>query len=89
VNEIRTRAGLSTVSSSLSGQALLDEIIRQRRFELAFEGDRRHTLRRLERPINSPALSSPIMPGDTRLVLPLTTTILERNTELSQNPGYN
>ncbi len=89
VNEIRTRAGLSTVSSSLSGQALLDEIIRQRRLELAFEGDRRHTLRRLERPINSPALSSPIMPGDTRLVLPLTTTILERNTELSQNPGYN
>lgn len=89
VNEIRTRAGLSAVSSSLSGQALLDEIIRQRRFELAFEGDRRHTLRRLQRPINNPALSSPIMPGNPRLVLPLTITLLERNGELSQNPGYN
>jgi hypothetical protein len=72
----------------LSGQALLDEIIRQRRFELAFEGDRRHTLRRLQRPIDNPVLSSPIQPGDDRLVLPLTTDILDRNSELSQNPGY-
>jgi hypothetical protein len=89
VNEIRTRAGLSPVSSSLSGQALLDEIISQRRFELAFEGDRRHTLRRLQRPIDNPLLSSPITPGSDRLVLPLTTALLERNGELSQNPGYN
>lgn len=88
VNEIRNRAGLSDVSSSLSGQALLDEIVKQRRFELAFEGDRRHTLRRLERPIDNPTLSSPINPGDHRLVLPLTTDILDRNENLSQNPGY-
>lgn len=88
VNEIRNRAGLSDVSNSLSGQALIDEIVRQRRFELAFEGDRRHTLRRLERPINNPLLSSPITPGSNRLVLPLTTDLLDRNGELSQNPGY-
>jgi len=88
VNEIRNRAGLSDVSNTLSGQALLDEIIKQRRFELAFEGDRRHTLRRLERPIDNPTLSSPIQPGDNRLVLPLTTDILDRNENLTQNPGY-
>ena len=37
LNVIRVRAGLSSVTG-LSGQALFDEILKQRRIELAFEG---------------------------------------------------
>lgn len=37
LNVIRVRAGL-TAASSLTGQSLLDEILKQRRIELAFEG---------------------------------------------------
>jgi len=89
VNAIRNRAGLSDVSSSLSGQALIDEIIRQRRYELAFEGDRRHDLQRLERPITSS--SGTIQPGDAQRILPIPARAIEVNDALdqsSQNPGY-
>ena len=89
VNEVRNRAGLSDVSSSLSGQALIDEIINQRRYELAFEGDRRHDLQRLGRPITSS--SGTIQPGDPQRILPIPNRAIQVNDALdesSQNPGY-
>jgi len=89
VNAIRNRAGLSDVSSSLSGQALIDEIIKQRRYELAFEADRRHDLQRLGRPITSS--SGTIQPGDSQRILPIPAREIEVNDALdegSQNPGY-
>lgn len=46
INTIRTRAGLSPVDTTLSGDALLDEILLQRRLELAFEGHRWFDLKR-------------------------------------------
>ncbi|MCS3951229.1 RagB/SusD family nutrient uptake outer membrane protein [Salinibacter ruber] len=89
VNAIRNRAGLGDVSSSLSGQALIDEIIRQRRYELAFEGDRRHDLQRLGRPITSS--SGTVQPGASQRILPIPAREIEVNDALdqsSQNPGY-
>jgi len=89
VNAIRNRAGLSDVSTSLSGQALIDEIIQQRRYELAFEGDRRHDLQRLGRPITSS--SGTLQPGDPQRILPIPAREIEVNDALdqsSQNPGY-
>ena len=89
VNAIRNRAGLSDVSSSLSGQALIDEIIKQRRYELAFEADRRHDLQRLGRPITSSG--GTIQPGDPQRILPIPARAIEVNDALdqsSQNPGY-
>ncbi|WP_162890679.1 RagB/SusD family nutrient uptake outer membrane protein [Salinibacter ruber] len=89
VNAIRSRAGLNNVSSSLSGQALIDEIIQQRRYELAFEGDRRHDLQRLGRPITSG--SGTVQPGDSQRILPIPAREIEVNDALdqsSQNPGY-
>src|SRR5690606_11752527 len=50
LNLIRERAGLAPVSG-LAEDNLIDEIILQRRLELAFEGDRWFTLKRLGRPI--------------------------------------
>jgi hypothetical protein len=89
VNAIRNRAGLGDVSSSLSDQALIDEIIRQRRYELAFEGDRRHDLQRLGRPITSS--SGTVQPGASQRILPIPARTIEVNDALdqsSQNPGY-
>jgi len=89
VNNVRDRAGLGDVSPTLSGQALIDEIIRQRRFELAFEGDRRHDLQRLGRVINSG--SGSVSPGDPQRILPIPQRAIDVNDALdqsSQNPGY-
>ena len=89
VNMIRNRAGLGDVGSDLSGQELIDEIIRQRKYELAFEADRRHDLQRLGRTINSG--SGSVSPGDPQRILPIPQRAIDVNgalTEESQNPGY-
>jgi len=86
VNAIRDRAGLDDVDSSLSGQALIDEIIRQRRFELAFEGDRRHDLDRLGRTIENNQATVP--PDDPQRLFPIPEDAVERNDLLEQNPGF-
>ena len=88
VNDIRTRADLPE-ASGLTGQELIDEIIRQRRYELAFEGDRRHDLQRLGRTINSGAASAE--PGNPQRILPIPQRAIDVNdalTEDNQNPGY-
>jgi hypothetical protein len=89
VNAVRNRAGLSNVNPSLSGQALIDEIIRQRRYELAFEADRRHDLQRLGRTISSG--TQVLQPGDSQRILPIPNRAIQVNDALdqsSQNPGY-
>lgn len=89
VNEVRDRAGVEDVDSDLSGQALIDEIIRQRKYELAFEGDRRHDLQRLGRVINSG--SGSVSSGDPQRILPIPQREIDVNDALnqeSQNPGY-
>lgn len=89
VNAVRNRAGLPDVDPSLSGQALIDEIIKQRRYELAFEADRRHDLQRLGRVLNSGSGSAP--PGDPQRILPIPQREIDVNDALdqsSQNPGY-
>lgn len=89
VNIIRNRAGVGDVSSSLEGQNLIDEIIRQRKYELAFEADRRHDLQRLGRVINSG--SGSVQPGDPQRLLPIPEREIDVNdalTQESQNPGY-
>lgn len=89
VNMIRNRAGVGDVDPNLSGQALIDEIIRQRRYELAFEADRRHDLQRLGRVIDSG--SGSVQPGDPQRILPIPQREIDVNdalTQESQNPGY-
>lgn len=89
VNAIRNRAGLSDVSSSLSGQALIDEILRQRRLEFAFEGKWRHTLQRLGLPITNG--DQTIQEGDTQRLFPIPERVINVNDAINQenqNPGY-
>lgn len=86
LNRIRNRAGLPSVT--LSGAALLEEILKQRRIELAFEGDRWFTLKRLGRDIVKapPVQTVPFI--DFRILAPIPVREIQANPNLQQNFGY-
>jgi starch-binding outer membrane protein, SusD/RagB family len=92
LNTIRTARGLAAVN--LSGTALLEEIIRQRRLEFAFEGHRFFDLKRLGRDITKPAtqttaaVSTGVLFTDFRILPPLPQRELDGNPNLVNNPGY-
>lgn len=75
-----------------TGATLLENIITERRKELAFEGDRFHDLNRLKRPIlrsnNYPATARIIPYPDDRRVLPIPQTERDANPAIVQNSGY-
>jgi len=89
------------VPEVLAGQALLDEILKQRRLELAFEGDRFFDIKRRNASIVRDAVHGenadgsgvpPLFPtlaaGDKRFSLPFPQSELNFNKNLTQNPGY-
>jgi len=89
------------VAEVLAGQALLDEILRQRRLELAFEGDRFWDLKRLNLGVHrdgtkgdkadgtgTPYVFTTLEAGDYRFQLPYPQSELNFNTNFTQNPGY-
>ena len=86
---------------ALTGQDLLDEILLQRRLELAFEGDRFWDLKRRNEPVvrdatkgdvangsGVPYVFTSLPAGDYRFQLPFPQTEINFNTNLKQNPGY-
>lgn len=78
-------------SFSGSGQALLDEILLQRRIELAFEGHRYFDMNRYEMDIQKSANSTvnSLMPfNDFRRVFPIPLNEMNTNPEMVQNPNY-
>lgn len=90
------------VNESLSGQALLDEILQQRRLELAFEGDRFWDLKRRNLPVlrdgtkgekadgsGTQYVFTKLEVGDYRFNLPFPQSEINFNSNLKQNPGYN
>ncbi|MBE7170798.1 MAG: RagB/SusD family nutrient uptake outer membrane protein [Williamsia sp.] len=78
-----------------SGQQLLDDILNERRKELAFEGLRFFDLTRLNLVINRPAqpFSYPLYPQvsltDFRRLQPIPQGEIDANPKIKQNPGYN
>ena len=78
-NVIHTRAGLVA-----AGSVTLDDIILERRLELAFEGHRIHDIKRLKQSVATWAWNDP------KLVFPIPARELEANPTLKtqQNPGY-
>lgn len=84
VNTIRNRVGLASV-----GSVTLNDIIRQRHLELAFEGHYLHDIKRLRQAMpgsngtNGPAWNSP------RLIMPIPQREMDVNKNLVQNEGYN
>ena len=71
-----------------SGQALLDEILRQRMLELAFEGHRFFDLKRYGKDIikTSPVVNRPAT--DFRILPSIPTSNIDGNPNMQQNFGY-
>ena len=86
LNLIRTRAKLPNTLATTQSQ-LRDSIAVERRLELAFEGHRWFDLKRTSKAISTmSALGYPIT--TEKLVFPIPQTELDRNPNLTQNPGY-
>jgi starch-binding outer membrane protein, SusD/RagB family len=80
VNRIRVRAGLLPLLV-----LTLDDILRERRLELAFEGHRLFDAKRAQETLNT----TPAIPWNhNRLVYPIPEREMDTNPELVQNPGY-
>lgn len=90
-----------TADNALTGQALLDEILLQRRLELAFEGDRFWDLKRRNLPVardaavgeksdgsGTPYKFATLPVGDKRFQLPFPVDEVNFNPNFTQNPGY-
>jgi tetratricopeptide (TPR) repeat protein len=77
VNKLRNRANAPVLNS-----VGLNEILQERKFELAFEGHLLHDVKRL-------GLTAGGLPSDSdKLVLPIPEDELNTNPNSSQNPGY-
>jgi hypothetical protein len=92
VNEITSRRGAGAYFSS--GALLLEDIINERRKELAFEGDRYLDLQRLKRDVyrstNFPAAADTIPFANFRRLLPIPQAEVDANPNIrtQQNNGY-
>jgi len=77
-----------TADGLLTGQALVDEIIRQRRIEFAYEGQRFFDLKRLGRDLLKGPHYNNVAFTDTRILPPIPQADVDGNTNLKQNAGY-
>lgn len=87
LNTIATNRGL-TAFAGLTGTALFEEILNQRRIELAFEGHRFWDLKRLGRDLVKSPHYNTVPFFDTRILAPLPQREIDGNKNLVQNPGY-
>jgi hypothetical protein len=93
INKVRRRAfGLdinqpSAKDLSASTPNFTDAVIRERRYELAFENDRWFDLKRTGKLLNNPALQAKGIKA-FNVVLPIPQSERDANANLSQNPGY-
>lgn len=85
LNTIRNRAGLPSIYPT--GEALIDAILKERRIELAFEGQRWFDLTRLGKDIPKETVA-PIPFTDYRILPPLPVADLQVNKNLIPNQGY-
>lgn len=86
INELRGKRGIGDTDVPDSG--LLDEVLLQRRLELAFEGHRYFDRKRLGLDILRPEGLPTVPYSDYRVVAAIGTTELDVNKKLVQNPGY-
>jgi starch-binding outer membrane protein, SusD/RagB family len=77
VNTIRVRVGLDSLRS-----VTLEAILKERKLELAFEGNLLDDLKRTKRPIGTTPFS------DNKLVLPIPQREIDINKKIIQNAGY-
>ncbi|EIM78686.1 RagB/SusD domain-containing protein [Nitritalea halalkaliphila LW7] len=95
VNKIRNRAGVADYSGAMTAEAVLLEIEKQRRFELAFEGHTFFDLVRTNRAltvlssVNRVNSSAPVsLDQPWKQILPIPRDELLSNPNMVQNPNY-
>ncbi|RTQ50128.1 RagB/SusD family nutrient uptake outer membrane protein [Hymenobacter gummosus] len=97
LNQVRDRskptsAASYTTASFANAQALIDAILTERRFELAFEGHRYYDLLRTAAFVPEHGTGTIKVPAlawnDPRSILPIPANELQRNPNLVQNTGY-
>ena len=92
LNQVAQRRDPTFAGYTSTGAALLDDIINERRKELAFEGQRLFDLLRLNRVIDRgpqyPASGRTISTTNTRRMQPIPQTERDANPNISQNAGY-
>jgi len=91
LNQIRNRAGLSAIASGLDQTAFREAVLHERRLELAFEGQRWFDMIRVDN--GQYALDFLHSIGKTNattkhLLFPIPQIEIDRNPNLTQNPGY-
>lgn len=86
LNILRQNRGLN--ETDVNNNELLEDVLTQRRIELAFEGHRYFDLKRLGMPILRSEGRSAIPYEDYRVVAPISITELDVNKGLVNNPGY-
>lgn len=101
LNLLRANRYSPSSSLTLTGAALLAEILNERRLELAFEGDRFWDLKRRNQPVQRSAttgdradgtgvryIRTTLAVGDHRFQLPFPSSEINFNQNFKQNPGY-
>lgn len=86
INRLRERAGLAPLTAITS----VDQILNERRLELAFEGHRRMDLLRVLQPLRRPGMpnAGESDPGDLKTIFPIPNREVDLNPNLEQNPGF-
>jgi tetratricopeptide (TPR) repeat protein len=79
VNKIRNRAGLPSLAAA---DLTLDKILKERKLELAFEGQALHDVKRLQ------GMVGPLPWNSPKLVFPIPEREIIANPNLTQNEGY-
>ncbi len=92
LNQLAQRRDPSFKGYTSSGDALINDIITERRKELAFEGDRFNDLNRLgidvKRNDQYPSSARSIAFSDNRRIAPIPQSELDANPAIKQNAGY-
>ncbi|GEN74972.1 RagB/SusD family nutrient uptake outer membrane protein [Chryseobacterium hagamense] len=100
LNNLKAQRYTGYVPVNLSGQSLLNEILLQRRLELAFEMDRFYTLKRLglglQRSGEGPSFDGTGVPASTQIIpansfkwqWPIPQSSINKDPGLPQNDGY-
>ncbi len=88
LNALRTRAGATPIAATVTGQALIDAILTERRLELVLEGHRFFDLKRRGLTITKAGLSAVVPANDFRILAALPNAQVQLNPKLKQNPGY-
>lgn len=91
LNTIRQRGLPTAAPVTATGQALIDEILRERRIELGYEGHRIHDLMRTRQDVVREDVTGDVahMPYPCQYcILPIPEWEMNANPNIAQNPGY-